>query len=221
MNLILNFLKDLSKNNNREWFNEHKETYRTALSEFNHQVEKVIIGLGKFDKNLLNVQAKDTVFRIYKDIRFSKDKTPYKTHFGAYMAKGGRKSQDAAYYMHIEPEGTFIAAGAYMPDKDRLKALRQEIVYNPDGYMGIVNACKKKGYAQLIHEDTLKKAPQGFSPDFKFLDEIKLKHFIFTRNYSDEEVLSEDFINSVIKDYRGLYPFNEFLNNAMEFIGNE
>jgi uncharacterized protein (TIGR02453 family) len=221
MKSIINFLGELSLNNNRDWFNLHKEAYRQSLGIFSNSVTEIIKGIQAFDKNLLELQAKDTIFRIYKDIRFSRDKTPYKTHFGAYMAKGGRNSPDSAYYFHIEPGGTFIAAGIYMPDADRLRAIRQEIMFKPDEYMKIVKDLVGKGYIQHDHEDKLKKAPRGFPEDFKYIEELKFKHYIFARNFTDDQLLSGDFIATVIREYRGLYPYVSFMNTAMDFMGNE
>jgi len=221
MTSILKYLQDLSGNNNREWFHKNKSAYKKSLELYSDMVSQIISGIQLFDSNLLNLHPGDAIFRIYRDIRFSNDKTPYKTHFGAYLAKGGRKSPDAAYYFHVEPGGSFMAAGVYMPDKDRLKAIRQEILYKPEEYMDIVNSNIKMGYTQHEHGDKLKKPPKGFPDDFKYLDQLKFKHYLFAKDYTDADLLSDGFIDRVIADFKGLYPFVNYLNTAMDFMGNE
>jgi len=221
MTQIFEFLNALSKNNNREWFHENKSEYKSALDTFSKLVSEIIAGISKFDPELLDLEARDTIFRIYKDIRFSKDKTPYKTHFGAYMAKGGRKSPNAGYYFHIEPENSFLAAGVYMVEKERLKAIRQEIVFQPEVYMKIVGNNNANGYSRHDSEDKLKKAPKGFSPDFKYVEELKFKHYIFAKEYSNSQLLAKSFVDTAVNDLEGLYPYVDFLNSAMDYIGNE
>jgi len=112
MKTVLNFIKELTENNNRDWFNAHKNSYQESLEIFRNFAGQLLTGISEFDPSVGNLEAKDTIFRIYKDVRFSKDKLPYKTHFGCWMAKGGRKSTDAGYYFHLEPENSFLAAGS-------------------------------------------------------------------------------------------------------------
>ncbi len=139
MKNTLSFLEDLARNNNRDWFNDNKKAYQDALDTFREFIGTILVGVSKTDPSVGNLEAKDTIFRIYKDVRFSKDKTPYKTHFGGWMAKGGRKSTDAGYYFHLEPGNTFMAAGVWMPPKEQLTLIRQEIMYNPSEYFKIIN----------------------------------------------------------------------------------
>ena len=115
MEQVLTFLRELARNNNRDWFNANKNLYQGSLDHFRGLTGELIRGIASFDPSLGNLEAKDSIFRIYKDVRFSKDKSPYKTHFGCWMTKGGRKSTDAGYYFHLEPEKTFLAAGVWMP----------------------------------------------------------------------------------------------------------
>ena len=126
MKSIILFLEALAKNNNRDWFNTNKKVYQESLESFRNFAADMLAGIVQFDPSLGDIEAKDTIFRIYKDVRFSKDKSPYKTHFGCWMAKGGRKSTDAGYYFHFEPGNTFMAAGVWMPPKEQLDLIRQE-----------------------------------------------------------------------------------------------
>jgi uncharacterized protein (TIGR02453 family) len=222
MESILTFLRTLTRNNNREWFNDNKNIYQESLEQFREFASKLLEGIVQFDPSLGGLVPKDTIFRIYKDVRFSKDKSPYKTHFGCWMTKGGRKSTDAGYYFHLEPDNSFMAAGSYMPPKEQLNLIRQEIVFNPDAYLKIINnPVIKEGYERGGKEDMLKKGPAGFPKDFEYLEEIKYKHFIFSKNYRDAEILKEGFSRVVVADYQGLFPLVQFLNQAMSFTGNE
>jgi len=221
MEQILSFIRELAQNNNRDWFNTHKPRYQDSLEHFRQFTGQLLSGIADFDPTVGNLDPKDSIFRIYKDVRFSKDKSPYKTHFGCWMAKGGRKSTDAGYYFHLEPEKSFLAAGVWMPPKEQLKLIRQEIVYQPKTYLEIINDPKLKDrYERGGKEDMLKKGPADFPKDSPMLEEIKYKHYIFSRNYSDTEIVDPKLAEHVVKDYKGLYPLVNYLNHAMSFAGN-
>jgi uncharacterized protein (TIGR02453 family) len=222
MQKILTFLKALSSNNNRDWFNDNKKLYQEALESFRELVGIVLTGIAQTDPSVGDLQAKDTIFRIYKDVRFSKDKTPYKTHFGSWMAKGGRKSTDAGYYFHLEPGGSFMAGGVWMPPKEQLTLIRQEILYRPSSYFSVIkDPSITKHYERGGKEDMLKKGPAGFPKDFEHMEELKYKHHIFSRNYTDKDLLKKNFTETLISDYKGLFPLVDYLNHAMSFTGNE
>ena len=222
MEPVLSFLSSLSLNNSREWFNDHKDRYRASLEKFREFTALLLAGITEFDPALGGQDPKDAIFRIYRDVRFSRDKSPYKTHFGAWMAKGGRKSTDAGYYFHLEPGGSFAAAGVWMPPKEQLNLIRQEIVYDPDAYLKVIrDPGISDRYERGGREDMLKKGPAGFPADFKYLEEIKYKHYIFSRSYSDSEVLSADFHRQVVDDFRALFPLVHYLNTAMSYAGNQ
>jgi uncharacterized protein (TIGR02453 family) len=222
MKNIFSFLEALAQNNNRDWFQDNKKTYQAALDTFREFIGSILVGVSKTDPSVGNLEAKDTIFRIYKDVRFSKDKTPYKTHFGGWMAKGGRKSTDAGYYFHLEPGNTFMAAGVWMPPKEQLTLIRQEIMYNPSDYFKIINdPVVSKAYERGGKEDMLKKGPAGFPKDFEFMEEIKYKHYIFSKNYENQDVIKSGFPEKVTHDYKGLFPLVDYLNHAMSFSGNE
>ena len=222
MKNVLDFIKVLTKNNNRDWFNANKNLYQDSLEIFRGFAGEMLEGISKFDPSVGNLEPKDTIFRIYKDVRFSKDKLPYKTHFGCWMAKGGRKSSDAGYYFHLEPAKSFLAAGVWMPPSEQLKLIRQEILYNPDPFLKLINTpIMDKRYERGGKEDMLKKGPAGFPKDFVHMDELKYKHYIWSRSYTDAEILKAGFSSSVVEDYKGLFPVVDYLNHAMSFTGNQ
>lgn len=222
MEKVYAFLEALAVNNNRDWFNEHKDRYREALAAFREFVSEIHAGIASFDPSLAGIDPADAIFRIYKDVRFSKDKSPYKTHFGCWMAKGGRKSTDAGYYFHLEPGGTFMAAGSHSPPKEQLNLIRQEIMYNAREYMDLKERILGQGMFERHGEaDKLKKGPVGFPGDFEYLDEIKYKHYVFSRFYRDKDILKQGFVERLTSDYRQLFPYVRFLNQAMSFTGNE
>ena len=222
MKQIFAFLSDLNRNNTREWFNDNKDRYQEALEEFRELASALISGISGFDPTLDGIDAKQSIFRIYKDVRFSKDKSPYKTHFGCWMTKGGRKSTDAGYYFHLEPGKSFAAAGVWMPPAEQLKLIREEILLNPGAYMEVVNKLlSQKKYERGGTEDMLKKGPSGFPKDFAYMDELKFKHHIFSRPYKDSELTGRDTASLLTEDFRGLYPLVAYLNHAMSFTGNQ
>jgi uncharacterized protein (TIGR02453 family) len=221
MKQVFAFLSDLQRNNTREWFNENKDRYQEALGQFRELASEMIAGISSFDPTLDGIDAKQSIFRIYKDVRFSKDKSPYKTHMGCWMTKGGRKSSDAGYYFHLEPGKSFAAAGVWMPPADQLKLIREEILYNPESYLEVVNELlSQKKYERGGRDDMLKKGPVGFPKDFAHIDELKYKHHIFSRPYKDSELSGKNTASLLTKDFMGLYPMVAYLNHAMSFTGN-
>ena len=216
--IILDYLKDLSANNNREWFTANRERYDIAQNIFQEISNKLIVGIGSFDKPILNVQAKDCLFRIYRDIRFSHDKTPYKTHFGVYIAaNGGRKSPFAGYYLHLDPTGCFLASGVWCPAPNTLKALRQAVFDNIDE-LNEIRAEKhfKKYFSNFAEDDKLKKVPAGFPKDFEHAELLKLKHYIVEYPIDEKTLNTSNFCETVTNIFKTAYPFNRFLNYTIE-----
>jgi len=220
MKNILSFLTELAQNNNRDWFQANKKRYQDALATYTDMVNEILTELRKSDPRLEGLAAKDAIFRIYKDIRFSKDKTPYKTHFGAFMAKGGRKTLQAGYYIQISPTEAFIAAGSYMPEKDQLYAMRQEIAFNPEPIRRLLADKNLKEFS-LFEEDKLKTGPKGFPKDHPAMDLICNRHFILSRDMKEAELLDPAFIKKITAEFRLTVPFVSYLNEAMEYSGNE
>lgn len=216
MKKTLDFLKQLKANNTKEWFDAHKPLYLQAKQEFEILVSQVIAGLAKADKAIPpTMKAADCTFRIYKDVRFSKDKTPYKTNMGASINPGGRKSTVAGYYLHIEPGGSFLAGGVYMPDPPMLNAIRQEIDYNPKPLLKIFNAPAFKKYFKGLDEiDKLKTAPKGFDKNHPLMEWLKHKHFIVSYEIPAAQVLDKNAAAHLLNGFKAMMPFIHYLRQA-------
>ena len=207
----LQFLRNLEKNNNRDWFNENKTLYQEAQQDVISFVEKLIEEMVDFDEEMGKLEAKKSVFRIYRDTRFSKDKTPYKTNFGAGLGMG-KGNKISGYYLHIEPGKSFLAGGVYKPEPSVLKTIRQEISAFGDEFKAILEQDEFRNYFRgLSVEDKLKKVPQGFEKDDKMAEYLKLKHFIVTHPVSDEQLLSENAFKEFAKIFKAMKPLNDFL----------
>ena len=207
----LQFLRNLEKNNNREWFNENKTLYQEAQQDVISFVEKLIEEMADFDEEMGKLVAKKSVFRIYRDTRFSKDKTPYKTNFGMGLGMG-KGNKISGYYLHIEPGKSFLAGGVYKPEPSVLKTIRQEISAFGDEFKAILEQDEFRNYFRgLSVEDKLKKVPLGFEKDDKMAEYLKLKHFIVTHPISDEQLLSENAVKEFAKIFKAMKPLNDFL----------
>lgn len=212
----LQFLTQLEKNNNREWFNENKSLYTEAQTDVIAFVEELIQGIGKFDAEILKIDAKKSLFRIYRDTRFSHDKSPYKTNFGASLGIG-KGSQKAGYYLHIEPGKSFTAAGIYMPDAPTLKKVRTEISENGKDFLKIIhNATFKKEFGDLDSESALKKIPQGFDKEDPMAEYLKLKNFVVLKKISDKELLEPKAAENLISLFKETKAFNDFINLSLQ-----
>lgn len=215
-NKTFEFLNKLKKNNNREWFNENKNLYTEAQSDVLNFIESLIAEIGKYDENLLKMDAKKSMFRIYRDTRFSKDKIPYKTNFGASLGMG-KGNQKGGYYFHLEPGKSFIAGGIYMPEPSTLKAVRKEISLYGDDFLTILNDKKfKKLFSGLSEDDKLKKIPQGFEKEDPMGEFLKLKSFIVVYNLKDEEIIDKNAAANLSKIFKVMKPLNAFLNRALD-----
>lgn len=211
-NSTLQFLKDLNKNNNREWFSENKDRYLAAQANVAEFVELIIEETGKFDAEIQKLDAKKTMFRIYRDTRFSLDKTPYKTNFGASlgMGKGNRIS---GYYLHIEPQKSFLAGGVYHPESAVLKQIRAEIAANQEEFLAILNQNEfRNNFRGLSVEDKLKRVPAGYDKDHPMAEFLKLKSFNVIHPISDEALMSETAAPDFTKVFKSIKPLNDFLN---------
>lgn len=209
---LLNFLSDLKENNTREWFGENKDRFleqKTAFDQFTIQ----LISLFSEFENMDGVELKHCSYRIYRDVRFAKDKAPYKTWFSASFSEGGRKSGLMDYYVHIEPGGkSFLGGGMYDPTPEQLALLRQEIDYNAKHLKGIIQSpVFLKVFGEPVG-DSLKKMPKGYPVDHPEIELLKKKQLFFWRKYSDSEVVNPMFVESLIKDAQVLKPYLDFLN---------
>ena len=216
---ILQFLNELKINNNREWFAENKGWYDKVRLEFEQISKDLIVEISKFDDEIKHVEVKDCVFRIYRDTRFSHDKTPYKTHFGVYIAtQGGRKSQRAGYYLHIDPAGCFVGAGVWCPESNLLKALRQSVYDNIEELNAIRSESNfAKYFTTFFEEDKLKTVPKGFPKDFPEAELLKLKHYLVEYKLNDL-IEEEQFVQKVAEVLKYVHPFNQFLNYTVDEV---
>jgi uncharacterized protein (TIGR02453 family) len=217
---IIHFLRELNVNNNREWFAENKGWYDQVRVEFEKLSKDLIAGISSFDEDIKHVEVKDCVFRIYRDTRFSHDKTPYKTHFGVFIATaGGRKSQRGGYYLHLDPAGCFVAVGVWCPQPDLLKSLRQSVYDNIDELNEIRNSPKFSKYFSTFYEEAkLKTVPRGFPKEFPDAELLKLKHYLVEFKLDENLINSTDFIQKVTEIVECAYPLNRFLNYTVDEV---
>ena len=211
----IDFLKKLKKNNNRDWFNKNKKLYEDAKYDFEIFVFELIQKISEFDESVSGLEPKDCIFRIYKDVRFSKDKSPYKTNMGASINKGSRKVPTAGYYVHIDPKECFLAGGLYMPMPDKLLLVRTAIYNNLKGLEKIINNKEfKKYFKEVWGGDKLKTAPKGFDKEHPSIEYLKNKNFIVFSNVSEGKVLSKNYTDYAVKAFKAMKPFNDYLNKA-------
>lgn len=214
---LFRFLKELKKNNYKEWFDENRFLYNSLRKEFEQFINLVIAEIGQFDRLSAQTTASASIFRINRDIRFSNNKEPYKTNFGAFIAKGGRKGQNAGYYVHIEPGECFLAGGIYMPSAPVLKAIRSEIFENLDAFRQIVNARSfKQHFGTEFWGDKLSSAPRGFPKDFEGLDYLKYKHYTIFKQEPDNIYTKPTLMKEIKNVFQAMAGFNSFLNHAVE-----
>jgi uncharacterized protein (TIGR02453 family) len=211
----LDFLKKLTKNNNRDWFEKNREDYLKAKTDVEAFTEQLIKSIAKFHPEIGLLNAKNCVFRIFRDVRFSKDKSPYKTNMGAYISEGGKKGNKAGYYLHIQPNGqSFLAGGMYMPEPALLNAIRQEIDYNTDEFKGIINKKSFKNTFGGLEGEKLKAVPKGYDKNHPDIELLKYKSYIVWHKLDDKALTQKDFLKKATAVFKELYPFNQFLNRA-------
>ncbi len=215
--LILKFLKDIAKNNNREWFEKNKPKYLVVKTAFEDFLEAFHKELLKFDESLGGLNPRKMGFRIYRDVRFSKDKRPYKINMGAGFSANGKMEQEPGYYIHLEPGNkSFIAGGIYMPEAEQLAKIRQEIDYNSDKFLKILNDKKfKKYFKGLDAFDKLKNGPKGFAKDHPQLEVLKHKSFIVSHYFTDTQVKDSKWAKHVAEVCKAIVPLNTFLKEAI------
>lgn len=211
------FLKDLAKNNNKEWFTTNKKRYETAKADFETFVTELIQNIAKFDPAIAHLEAKKAIFRIYRDTRFSKDKTPYKINMGASLSSAPSKIHDhAGYYIHIEPGKSFLAGGAYEPQSPWIGKIRQEIDYNTAEFKKILGAAAFKKHFTELKGDKLKTVPKGFPKDHPELALLQYKSFLMVNDCDDKLVTSDGFMKHIADVYKAMVPLNTFLNRAAD-----
>ncbi len=214
----LDFLKKIKTNNNRDWFEKNKSNYLTAKDDVEKNIDDILTGIRTFDKRIKSeITAKKCMFRIYRDVRFSKDKRPYKTNLGAGINPAGKKDFSPGYYIHIEPGNSFVAGGMWMPPAPELAKIRQEIDYNFKEFSKIINDKNfKKVFGELDQDDKLVNVPKGYPKDHKALEFLKLKSFIVVGAIKEKDVLSKNYAKSAIAICKAMKPLNDFLQRAID-----
>lgn len=219
MQHVLSFLTALRDNNNREWFKEHKKEYELARKDYDTLCQCFLLKTSEFDDDMSKVNLKDAMFRIYRDIRFSIDKSPYKTHFGAFMAyPNGRKSHRGGYYLHIQPGNSFLGIGVWRPAKAHLYAIRKSVFDHYQEFKKIIYAVdfkEKFGYT-LNDREKLKKIPVGFPTNFPEPELLKYKNYLVSHPISDNILMGKDVIDYIGNTAQNAYPFLSFLNEAID-----
>lgn len=211
----ITFLRDLRANNNRGWFEQNRKRYDTARANYADFVTDLIIGFSPVE-DLGTVTADDCMYRIYRDVRFSPDKTPYKTNMGAVIGKSGRKTVGRSYYIQIGPEGeSFIAAGLYAPSKEELARMRSAIADNSSRLRKILNKRDFKHYFHGLEGEQLKTAPQGYSKDHPDIDLLRYKQFLASAPLSEEQVLSPDLTDFVVGGFKALKPLETYIHEVL------
>jgi len=211
----LAFLDQLARNNNKPWFEKNKDAYMAAKEDFEQFVTTVIAGLSELDPAFKQLTSKDCVMRIYRDVRFSKDKSPYKLNFGAGFSSGGKKFPGAGYYLHIEPRKCFAGGGIWQPEGPMLKAIRQEIDYGFEEFKKIVDAKDFKKLFAHIDGDRLVKVPMGYGEDNPAIEYLRLKSFTVSGNLTDADITKKTAVAKVNEVFAAMKPFVDFLNRAV------
>jgi len=213
----IQFLKALKKNNNKEWFDKNRKIYEQAKTDYLNFVTILLNEIQGFDTSLMELQPKQCIFRLNRDVRFSKNKDPYKTNFGASFSKGAKKVQSAGYYFHLEPGENFVGGGLWMPMAPDLNKVRQEIDYCYKEFSSILKKpAFKSTYGEMDNSMKLVRPPKGFDIDNPALEYIKLKSFVVTRTINDTELTDKQLIKNVVKDFKTIAPLVHFLNRAIE-----
>ena len=212
---VFDFLNGLQKNNNRIWFEKNRSDYENAKATFESFVDELIVGFGKIE-DLKGVTAKDCIMRIYRDVRFSKDKSPYRTNMGAMIASGGKKSARLGYYLHLAPHNeSMMAGGLYQAETGQLNKFRSAIDRNAQPFKAIINDKKFRQYFGTLDGEKLKTAPQGYDRDHPEIELLRLKQIVAIHHVSDEKVFSPRFSAHVLDTFTVMKPFLDYLNSVI------
>jgi len=213
----VSFIEKLAKNNNKPWFDKNRDNYALAKEDFEGFVTGILERLSTVQPEFKEQTYKDCIFRIFRDVRFSKDKTPYKDHFGAFFSKGGRKYPGAGYYVHIQPGGkSFAGGGLWQPEPSLLKAVRQEIDYNFKEFTSIIDDKKFKKLFPKVDGEQLKTLPQGYAADNPAIEYLKMKGWTVSHPLTDADLTDKKFSRKVTDTFNTMKPFIDFLNRSVE-----
>lgn len=224
MKSILTFLNNINENNSKAWLDAHRSEYQEATKTFNLFVEQLIAGISEFDPSIKGVSVKDCTYRFNRDTRFSPNKMPYKTHFGAFICPNGKKSGFSGYYFHIEPKGfgylngSMLCTGLYGPQPAVLKSVREDIYLNGEAFEETIREAKS-----FVLEDSqaLKKVPRGYPADFKYAEYLKMKNPSLYKRVDEAFLLSDKLLENTLAAFRETVSFNTCLNKAVQFAQEE
>ena len=214
----LQFLEDLKANNNRDWFLENKKRYEAVKKDYQQLVGDLLDAMKPLDPSLEMLEVKNCTFRINRDIRFSKDKTPYKSHLGVWLSSGAKGMNRSGYYLHLEKGASFIAGGLYCPEANELKKMRKEIAFFHDDLEAILDEKNfKKEFKDFDRNEknTLKNPPRGYEKEHPAIEFLKLKSFESSQRIDILEVTKKDFVSVMSKKLIALKPLNDFINRAL------
>ena len=215
---ILAFFNTLNANNNRDWFHAHRAEYDELRADFEAGIAKAITMIASFDPSIAHLQVKDTTYRINRDIRFSNDKSPYKTHLGAYIAAHGKKALHGGYYIHLENDNCLLACGNYYLPTHILNACRWEMVNNVDTLREcVVNEQFKEVFQDnLGNQPRLKTCPHGFPKDFPYVEFLKMKDYCMWVNVSNDFFEGDGWLKEAERVFKTAKPFMDFINNVID-----
>lgn len=227
MEQVINFLRELRRNNNREWFEAHKGHYKQVQAEVERFTEELIEGISSFDDSVRGLSVKDCTYRIYRDTRFGLDKTPYKTHIGIFVSPGGKKSGNSGYYVHLEPPtekgevppvnslgGFLLTSGIYMPEPSVLHSIREDICYNGEEFAKAID--KAPGFS-LSQDNKLKRLPVGFPADCQYAEYLKLKDVYLEMHVPESFIIKPGLVKRCVDAFAKTYDFSRRLNMAAEY----
>lgn len=213
---ILQFLADITVNNNRDWFNEHRERYDGIRAEFEKIAEETIVAIGKFDPAIAGIPVKSTLYRFYRDTRFSLDKAPYKRHLGCYINPRGKKSPHGGYYLHFEAGRCMIGGGAYCLDSPILKAVRTSIMERIDEFRAIVEEPEFHRLFPVIGDEHLKTMPAGFPRDFEYPEYLRPKNYAVMHVLPEDFFFRENWMEEAARQFAVMKPFLDFVNETID-----
>lgn len=223
---ILNFLDNVRRNNNRQWFQANKDEYLAVRADFENAVGELINSISKFDSTVSHITVKDATYRFNRDTRFSEDKSPYKRHFGAYIAAHGKKKLHGGYYVHLEPGNCMLACGSYFLPTNILTSCRNEIIANIDNWLSAVS---NKTFTDLFVADSngdssgrgfglerLKTVPKGFSRDYKYIEYLRMKDYCCWHNVPDDFFAGNTWIENAVEIFNAAKPMMDFVNSVID-----
>lgn len=213
----IKFLRELQKNNNKPWFEDHRAAYERAKEDVNELVAQLIPAIASFDPPIGKLQVKECIFRINRDVRFSKDKRPYKNNMASYFNEAGKKGNGAGYYFHIQPGESFAAGGIWAPEAPVLAAIRQEIDYNFVEWKKMLAHKNFRSFfpAGVASQETLVRPPKGYDEFNPAIEYLKMKNFIVSGSFTDKDLQDKDLVKKLAATFKAMKPLIDFINTSM------